>query len=124
MIGCRCIVKPGAVGFASWLSLTPAPRMSPALLLLPTAKWFMRCKVEDGAMVIDINLDDGLLDGMAAMQKFCKIAVTEPDVSKVRNTLQRRRIMYPSPPSREYFPAVSAVDSRVPWLLCPSMSKP
>lgn len=40
-------------------------------------------KVEDGAMVIDINLDDGLLDGLAAMQKFCKIAVTEPDVSKV-----------------------------------------
>lgn len=37
-------------------------------------------------MVIDINLDDGLLDGMAAMQKFCKIAVTEPDVSKVRRT--------------------------------------
>lgn len=36
-------------------------------------------------MVIDINLDDGLLDGMAAMQKFCKIAVTEPDVSKVRH---------------------------------------
>lgn len=35
-------------------------------------------------MVIDINLDDGLLDGMAAMQKFCKIAVTEPDVSKVQ----------------------------------------
>ena len=34
-------------------------------------------------MVIDINLDDGLLDGLAAMQKFCKIAVTEPDVSKV-----------------------------------------
>jgi 5-methyltetrahydrofolate--homocysteine methyltransferase len=34
-------------------------------------------------MVVDINLDDGLLDGLAAMQKFCKIAVTEPDVSKV-----------------------------------------
>lgn len=44
----------------------------------------MISKVEDGAMVIDINLDDGLLDGMAAMQKFCKIAVTEPEVSKVR----------------------------------------
>lgn len=39
-------------------------------------------------MVIDINLDDGLLDGMAAMQKFCKIAVTEPDVSKVRKDIQ------------------------------------
>lgn len=34
-------------------------------------------------MVVDINLDDGLLDGLAAMQKFCKIAVTEPDCSKV-----------------------------------------
>lgn len=45
-------------------------------------------KVEDGAMVIDINLDDGLLDGMAAMQKFCKIAVTEPDVCKVRPTVR------------------------------------
>ena len=41
-------------------------------------------QVEDGAMVVDINLDDGLLDGLAAMQKFCKIAVTEPDVSKVK----------------------------------------
>jgi cobalamin-dependent methionine synthase I len=35
-------------------------------------------------MVVDINLDDGLLDGLQAMQKFCKIAVTEPDVSRVR----------------------------------------
>jgi hypothetical protein len=41
-------------------------------------------QVEDGAMVVDINLDDGLLDGLQAMQKFCKIAVTEPDVSRVR----------------------------------------
>lgn len=46
-------------------------------------------QVEDGAMVIDINLDDGLLDGMAAMQKFCKIAVTEPDVSKVMDDSER-----------------------------------
>lgn len=41
-------------------------------------------------MVIDINLDDGLLDGMAAMQKFCKIAVTEPDVSKVNQETSNR----------------------------------
>jgi cobalamin-dependent methionine synthase I len=39
-------------------------------------------------MVVDINLDDGLLDGLQAMQKFCKIAVTEPDVSRVRIKLQ------------------------------------
>jgi 5-methyltetrahydrofolate--homocysteine methyltransferase len=40
-------------------------------------------QVEDGAHVIDINVDDGMLDGLSAMQKFVKIAVTEPEVSKV-----------------------------------------
>eukprot|EP00934_Nitzschia_sp_Nitz4_P004784 Nitzschia sp. Nitz4//scaffold86_size83305//70770//74855//NITZ4_005273-RA/size83305-processed-gene-0.109-mRNA-1//-1//CDS//3329559283//4774//frame0 len=40
-------------------------------------------QVEDGAHVIDINVDDGLLDGLAAMQKFVKIAVTEPEIAKV-----------------------------------------
>ncbi|KAG7364831.1 methionine synthase [Nitzschia inconspicua] len=40
-------------------------------------------QVEDGAHVIDINVDDGMLDGLAAMQKFVKIAVTEPEIAKV-----------------------------------------
>merc|ERR1711871_1013528 len=40
-------------------------------------------QVVDGAHVIDINVDDGMLDGVAAMQKFVKIAVTEPEVAKV-----------------------------------------
>jgi 5-methyltetrahydrofolate--homocysteine methyltransferase len=40
-------------------------------------------QVADGAHVIDINLDDGMLDGLAAMQKFVKIAVTEPEIAKV-----------------------------------------
>jgi 5-methyltetrahydrofolate--homocysteine methyltransferase len=48
-----------------------------------TAMDIAKKQVEDGAHVIDINVDDGLLDGVAAMQKFVKIAVTEPDVSKV-----------------------------------------
>uniref|UniRef100_A0A7S2W2U1 methionine synthase n=1 Tax=Mucochytrium quahogii TaxID=96639 RepID=A0A7S2W2U1_9STRA len=39
-------------------------------------------QVADGAHVIDINVDDGMLDGLAAMQKFVKIAITEPEVSK------------------------------------------
>ena len=42
-----------------------------------------KAQVEDGAHVIDINVDDGMLDGMAAMQKFVKIAVTEPEIAKV-----------------------------------------
>ena len=40
-------------------------------------------QVADGAHVIDINVDDGMLDGLMAMQKFVKIAVTEPEVAKV-----------------------------------------
>jgi 5-methyltetrahydrofolate--homocysteine methyltransferase len=38
---------------------------------------------KDGAHVIDVNVNDGMLDGVAAMQKFIKFAVTEPEVSKV-----------------------------------------
>jgi len=48
-----------------------------------TAMDIAKAQVEDGAHVIDINVDDGMLDGLAAMQKFVKIAVTEPEVSKV-----------------------------------------
>jgi len=48
-----------------------------------TAMDIAKKQVEDGAHVIDINVDDGMLDGLAAMQKFVKIAVTEPEVSKV-----------------------------------------
>ncbi|KAF4317592.1 hypothetical protein BBO99_00006531 [Phytophthora kernoviae] len=48
-----------------------------------TAMDVARQQVEDGAMVIDVNVDDGMLDGVAAMERFLKIAVTEPDVSKV-----------------------------------------
>ena len=39
-------------------------------------------QVEDGAHVVDINVDDGMLDGLSAMQKFVKIAVTEPEIAK------------------------------------------
>ena len=42
-----------------------------------------RKQVEDGAMVLDLNVDDGMVDGVAAMQRFLKIAMTEPDISKV-----------------------------------------
>ena len=48
-----------------------------------TAMDIAKKQVADGAHVLDINVDDGLLDDLAAMQKFVKIAVTEPDVCKV-----------------------------------------
>jgi 5-methyltetrahydrofolate--homocysteine methyltransferase len=40
-------------------------------------------QVADGAQVIDVNMDEGLLDGVAAMRKFLSIIVTEPSISRV-----------------------------------------
>merc|ERR1719401_3310784 len=40
-------------------------------------------QVEQGAHVIDINMDDGLIDGVSAMTKFVNLLVAEPDASKV-----------------------------------------
>ena len=42
-----------------------------------------RAQVESGAQIIDINMDEGMLDGVMAMTKFVNLVVTEPDVSKV-----------------------------------------
>ena len=40
-------------------------------------------QVENGAHVIDVNMDDGLIDGESAMTNFVNLMVSEPDVSKV-----------------------------------------
>lgn len=42
-----------------------------------------RRQVEDGAMVIDINMDDGLLESMSEMTTFLNIISGEPDIAKV-----------------------------------------
>jgi 5-methyltetrahydrofolate--homocysteine methyltransferase len=40
-------------------------------------------QVEEGAQIIDINMDDGMLDGEAAMCRFLKLCMSEPNISKV-----------------------------------------
>lgn len=40
-------------------------------------------QVENGAQVLDINMDEGLLDGKAAMSRFLNLIATEPDICKV-----------------------------------------
>ena len=40
-------------------------------------------QVEMGAQVLDINMDEGLLDGKKAMTRFLNLISTEPDVAKV-----------------------------------------
>jgi 5-methyltetrahydrofolate--homocysteine methyltransferase len=42
-----------------------------------------RDQVEGGAQVIDINMDDGLIDGKRAMVKFLNLIVAEPDIARV-----------------------------------------
>ncbi len=42
-----------------------------------------RHQVEGGAQIIDINMDDGLIDGKEAMVKFLNLIVAEPDISRV-----------------------------------------
>uniref|UniRef100_A0A8C9J5W8 Methionine synthase n=1 Tax=Piliocolobus tephrosceles TaxID=591936 RepID=A0A8C9J5W8_9PRIM len=42
-----------------------------------------RVQVEMGAQVLDINMDDGMLDGPSAMTRFCNLIASEPDIAKV-----------------------------------------
>ena len=42
-----------------------------------------RNQVEGGAQIIDINMDEGLLDGVYAMTTFLNLIASEPDISRV-----------------------------------------
>ena len=49
----------------------------------PTALAVARQQVESGAQVIDVNMDEGMIDGVAAMDRFCKLISSEPDICRV-----------------------------------------
>ncbi|MDE2560833.1 MAG: methionine synthase [Sphingomonadales bacterium] len=42
-----------------------------------------RQQVENGAQVIDVNMDEGLLDAVEAMTTFLKLIAAEPDIARV-----------------------------------------
>lgn len=42
-----------------------------------------RQQVENGAQIIDINMDEGMLDSQAAMMRFLNLIASEPDISRV-----------------------------------------
>jgi 5-methyltetrahydrofolate--homocysteine methyltransferase len=42
-----------------------------------------RQQVEGGAQIIDINMDEGMLDGVHAMTRFLNLIAAEPDISRV-----------------------------------------
>jgi len=42
-----------------------------------------RQQVENGAQILDVNMDEGLLDAEAAMVKFLNLIAAEPDIAKI-----------------------------------------
>ena len=42
-----------------------------------------RAQVEGGAQIIDVNMDEGMLDGVFAMTKFLNLIAAEPDIARV-----------------------------------------
>ncbi|NLR69387.1 methionine synthase [Novosphingobium sp. ERN07] len=49
----------------------------------PKAVEVARQQVENGAQVIDVNMDEGLLDALEAMTTFLKLIAAEPDIARV-----------------------------------------
>ncbi|MBQ8008855.1 MAG: methionine synthase [Bacteroidaceae bacterium] len=50
-----------------------------------------RKQVEDGAQILDINMDDGLLDAVEEMKTFLNLIGSEPDIAKVPVMLDSSR---------------------------------
>ncbi|HMV66899.1 MAG TPA: methionine synthase, partial [Myxococcota bacterium] len=50
-----------------------------------------RDQVASGAQLIDVNMDDGMLDGPAAMARFLNLIASEPDIARVPLVLDSSR---------------------------------
>lgn len=71
-IGERCNVA----GSRKFLRLIKEERYEEALEIA-------RRQVEDGAQVLDINMDDGLLDGVREMTRFVNLLASDPEIARV-----------------------------------------
>ncbi|MGD8976293.1 MAG: methionine synthase, partial [Gammaproteobacteria bacterium] len=49
----------------------------------PAALEVARQQVENGAQIVDVNMDEGMLDSVAAMQRFLDLLAAEPDMARV-----------------------------------------
>ena len=66
-------------------NVTGSPRFSKLILAgnYPEAVTVARQQVENGAQIIDINMDEGMLDGVAAMTRYLNLIASEPDIARV-----------------------------------------
>ena len=68
--------RTNVAGSAKFLRLVKEGRFEEALEIA-------RHQVEGGAQIIDVNMDDGLIDGKEAMVTFLNLLVSEPDIARV-----------------------------------------
>jgi 5-methyltetrahydrofolate--homocysteine methyltransferase len=66
-------------------NVTGSPRFSKLILggQFEEALAVARQQVENGAQIIDVNLDEGMLDGVKTMTHFLNLIGSEPDISRV-----------------------------------------
>ena len=66
-------------------NVTGSPRFAKLILAgnYDEALAVARQQVEAGAQIIDVNMDEGMLDGAAAMTKVLNLVASEPDISRV-----------------------------------------
>jgi len=48
-------------------------------------------QVDNGAQIIDVNMDEGMLDSVAAMDRFLKLVACEPDIARVPTMVDSSR---------------------------------
>ena len=48
-----------------------------------TALDIARDQVDGGAQILDVNMDEGMIDGVAAMKRFLNLIQSEPDIARI-----------------------------------------
>jgi 5-methyltetrahydrofolate--homocysteine methyltransferase len=80
-------VRPDAnfVNIGERTNITGSPKFSKLILAgqYEEALAIARQQVENGAQIIDINMDEGMLDGVKAMTHFLNLIASEPDIARV-----------------------------------------
>jgi len=77
-------------------------------------------QVEQGADILDINMDDGLIEGVGAMTRFVNLLVADPETSRVPFMIDSSKVFSLTPPPPTH-PSPSS--SRATFIIDSSNSK-